>query len=76
MQFKVLIFLATQIVAILALMGRDDSAHTRIAKKIYHTVIDESPYLVDRTSTVVWTESASITDTTLPTTAPTPTIGY
>ncbi|KAF8188022.1 hypothetical protein BJ912DRAFT_968945 [Pholiota molesta] len=76
MQFKVLIFLSTQIVAILASVGRDNSVHTRIAKKIYHTVINESPFLVDRTSTVAWTESASITDTSLPTTAPTPTIGY
>ncbi|KAF8169799.1 hypothetical protein BJ912DRAFT_998699 [Pholiota molesta] len=75
MQLNVLVFFVTQIVAILALAGRDNSAHTRMAKKIYHTVIDESPYLVDRTSTVFWTESESIT-TSLPTAAPTPTIGY
>lgn len=29
------------------------------ATAVYHTIIDEPPYLVDRTTVVVWTESPS-----------------
>ncbi|KAH9474393.1 hypothetical protein JR316_0012851 [Psilocybe cubensis] len=43
------------------------------AKRVYHTVIDQSPFLVERTSTVVWTQSPSITEAQ-PTTPPTPTL--
>ncbi|KAG5724767.1 hypothetical protein E4T56_gene16423 [Termitomyces sp. T112] len=37
------------------------SGHVYTDIKVYHTVIDESPYLVDRTTTVVWTQGPSIT---------------
>ncbi|KAF9485556.1 hypothetical protein BDN70DRAFT_988760 [Pholiota conissans] len=77
MQLKTIVFAAVQIAAVFAadpLERRDNTVHT--ALKVYHTIINESPFLVDRTSTVIWTEGASISDTSLPTSAPTPTIGY
>jgi hypothetical protein len=45
-------------------------------EKIYHTVISQSPFLVERTTTVTWTEGTTITDTSLPTAAPTPSVAY
>ncbi|GLB41429.1 hypothetical protein LshimejAT787_1000290 [Lyophyllum shimeji] len=33
------------------------------AERVFHTLVDQSPYLVDRTATVVWTQSPSISDT-------------
>ncbi|KAF8999335.1 hypothetical protein BDQ17DRAFT_1361203 [Cyathus striatus] len=30
------------------------------AEKIYHVVVDQSPYLVESTSTITWTQSSSI----------------
>ncbi|KAG5718278.1 hypothetical protein E4T56_gene5968 [Termitomyces sp. T112] len=37
------------------------SEHVYTDIKVYHTVIDEFPYLVDRTTTVVWTQGPSVT---------------
>ncbi|KAF5316702.1 hypothetical protein D9619_006807 [Psilocybe cf. subviscida] len=45
-------------------------------EKIYHAVISQSPFLVEMTTTITWTEGASITDTSLPTAAPTPSVAY
>ncbi|KAF8184482.1 hypothetical protein BJ912DRAFT_974987 [Pholiota molesta] len=75
MQLKSIVFFATQIVAILGLAvigGRDGPGSVHTALKIYHTIIKESPFLVDRTLRF---EGTSIT-TSRPTAAPTPTIGY
>ncbi|KAF9483025.1 hypothetical protein BDN70DRAFT_874271 [Pholiota conissans] len=73
MQVKSIIFFASQVVGIMALERRDN---VFTALKVYHSIVDQSPYIVQATQTVVWTEGPSIIDTSLPTTAPTPTIGY
>ncbi|KAF8194696.1 hypothetical protein BJ912DRAFT_179632 [Pholiota molesta] len=73
MNLKSVILVASQVVAIMAMERR---ANVFTAEKVYNTIIDQSPYLVQATSTVTWTEGASIIDTSLPTTIPTPTIGY
>ncbi|KAF9477938.1 hypothetical protein BDN70DRAFT_933783 [Pholiota conissans] len=79
MQLKVIVFAAIQIVAVLAnpveVVERQDlPIHT--ATRVFHTIVHKSPFLVDKTSTIVWTESSSITDTPVSTAAPSPTIGY
>ncbi|KAF8959651.1 hypothetical protein BDZ97DRAFT_1837267 [Flammula alnicola] len=74
MQFKSILFVVCQVIAVMALERGGAPVFT--AKKVYHTIIDQSPYLVDRTTTIVWTESASISGSSLPTAAPTPTIVY
>ncbi|KAF8951822.1 hypothetical protein BDZ97DRAFT_2084112 [Flammula alnicola] len=74
MQFKSILFVVCPVITVMALERRAAAVFT--AEKVYHTVIDQSPYLVDRTTTVIWTESASIRDSSLPTVAPTPTIVY
>ncbi|KAF8955417.1 hypothetical protein BDZ97DRAFT_1825188 [Flammula alnicola] len=43
------------------------------AERVFHTTIDQSPFIVDRTTTVVWTESATISALSS-TTAPTATV--
>ncbi|KJA22858.1 hypothetical protein HYPSUDRAFT_40651 [Hypholoma sublateritium FD-334 SS-4] len=73
-QFINIIFMLSQVLAITALQLEADNVLT--ASRVYHTIIDQSPYMVDVTSVTTWTESASIIDTTLPTGAPTPTIVY
>ncbi|RXW16492.1 hypothetical protein EST38_g9360 [Candolleomyces aberdarensis] len=40
------------------------------ATRVFHTVIRESPFLVDRTTTVVWTQGASVTEEAQPTAIP------
>ncbi|KAF9461178.1 hypothetical protein BDZ94DRAFT_1310898 [Collybia nuda] len=47
-------------------------AEVLTAERIYHTVIDESPFLVDRTTTIVWTQSPSIIETETATPGPSP----
>ncbi|KAF9483006.1 hypothetical protein BDN70DRAFT_990649 [Pholiota conissans] len=74
MQLTTIVLVAAQAIAIMALENRALPVHT--ADRIYHTIIDQSPFLVERTSTITWTESTSIIDTSLPTEAPTPTISY
>ncbi|KAF5362105.1 hypothetical protein D9756_002104 [Leucocoprinus leucothites] len=39
------------------------------ATKVFHTVIEQSPFFVEGTSTVVWTQSPSVTDSQPPPTA-------
>ncbi|KAJ3510609.1 hypothetical protein NLJ89_g4581 [Agrocybe chaxingu] len=73
MQFKAIVIVAIQALAVVALERRAPAVVT--AERVYHTVIRQSPFLVDRTSTVVWTQSASITEAQ-PSTAPTPTVAY
>ncbi|KAF8076153.1 hypothetical protein FPV67DRAFT_400248 [Lyophyllum atratum] len=63
-------FLLVSALALLKTVGAQD-ANVITAERIYHTIIPESPYLVDRTTTVVWTQGPSISDTE--TTAPTET---
>ncbi|RDB27762.1 hypothetical protein Hypma_003209 [Hypsizygus marmoreus] len=41
-----------------------DGGKVLTVKKIYHTIIDKSPFLVDRTTTIVWTQGPSISATT------------
>ncbi|PPQ86147.1 hypothetical protein CVT25_003097 [Psilocybe cyanescens] len=74
MQLKYIIMTFAQLFAVVAIERRADPT-VLTAKRVYHTVIDQSPFLVERTSTVVWTQSSSITEAQ-PTSAPTPTIGY
>ncbi|TFK20275.1 hypothetical protein FA15DRAFT_673649 [Coprinopsis marcescibilis] len=37
------------------------------ATKVFHTIVQQSPFLVDRTTTLVWTQSSSISDSATPT---------
>ncbi|PPQ94069.1 hypothetical protein CVT25_009738 [Psilocybe cyanescens] len=60
MQFVYIIFVLAQIVTIMALAPRDSGVVT--AERVYHTMITQSPYMVDETSTTTWTQSPSITD--------------
>ncbi|KAF8159249.1 hypothetical protein B0H34DRAFT_796530 [Crassisporium funariophilum] len=72
MQVKAILFAFTQALAALALERRDPPT-VLTAKRVYHTIIEQSPFLVEATSTVVWTQSPSITEA-LPTDIPVPTI--
>ncbi|KAF8075355.1 hypothetical protein FPV67DRAFT_629929 [Lyophyllum atratum] len=54
--------------AVIALVAASNAAtvpegKVLTAERVYHTVIDESPFLVDRTTVVVWTQSPSVTAT-------------
>ncbi|KAF8076152.1 hypothetical protein FPV67DRAFT_1664453 [Lyophyllum atratum] len=50
--------------ALLSVAGAVDTPLNVItAERVFHTVIAQSPYLVDRTTTIVWTQSSSIVDT-------------
>ncbi|KAJ3523840.1 hypothetical protein NMY22_g10927 [Coprinellus aureogranulatus] len=40
------------------------------AVKVFQTVVSEAPFLVDQTTTVTWTQSASIAASTTPTVIP------
>ncbi|RDB27654.1 hypothetical protein Hypma_003182 [Hypsizygus marmoreus] len=62
MQFKSLFVLLT--IAIASDAATTGEGKVLTVKKIYHTIIDKSPYLVDRTTTVVWTQRPSISATT------------
>ncbi|KDR80954.1 hypothetical protein GALMADRAFT_1116816 [Galerina marginata CBS 339.88] len=75
MQLKLtpILFAVGQIVAVIALEARDAPVLT--AERIYHTVVDQSPFLVEATTTITWTQSASITDSQ-PTTAPTASVAF
>ncbi|TFK34035.1 hypothetical protein BDQ12DRAFT_690292 [Crucibulum laeve] len=57
---KTSIFLATAtlFLASAALEQRDATILT--VEKVYHTIIDQPPFLADRTSTIIWTQSTSI----------------
>ncbi|RXW24333.1 hypothetical protein EST38_g1522 [Candolleomyces aberdarensis] len=46
------------------------AAEVLTAPRVYHTVIKQSPYLVERTTTVTWTQSTTITETATPTPIP------
>ncbi|KJA22754.1 hypothetical protein HYPSUDRAFT_215523 [Hypholoma sublateritium FD-334 SS-4] len=74
LKFFALVVIQVASTRAVALKRRDPPVFTGL--DIYHTIIDEYPYIVDATSTVVWTQSPTITDTSLPTTEPTPTIVY
>ncbi|KAF8798630.1 hypothetical protein BYT27DRAFT_6897286 [Phlegmacium glaucopus] len=71
MQLKSIFFTIAQVLVVLALVPRDEPVLT--AERIYHTIIDQSPFLVERTTQVVWTQSPSITQT-LPTDTPVPVV--
>ncbi|KAF8076631.1 hypothetical protein FPV67DRAFT_1664888 [Lyophyllum atratum] len=55
--------------AVIALVAASNAAtvpegnRVLTAQRVYHTVVDTSPFLVDRTTVVVWTQSPSITAT-------------
>ncbi|GLB41427.1 hypothetical protein LshimejAT787_1000270 [Lyophyllum shimeji] len=53
-------FLTVSALAMLNIVGAQDVI---TAERIYHTIIPQSPYLVDRTTTIVWTQGPSISDT-------------
>ncbi|KAJ2917920.1 hypothetical protein MD484_g2487, partial [Candolleomyces efflorescens] len=40
------------------------------ATRVFHTIIRESPFLVDRTTTVVWTQGKTVTEASEPTAIP------
>ncbi|TFK34059.1 hypothetical protein BDQ12DRAFT_727245 [Crucibulum laeve] len=67
---KTSIFLATATFFLASAALEERAATVLTVQKVYHTVIDQSPFLVDRTSTIVWTQSPSIT-TPEPTVTPT-----
>ncbi|KAJ3513764.1 hypothetical protein NLJ89_g2767 [Agrocybe chaxingu] len=76
MQFKTLAFAALQVLAVVALDVRadpDPTPEVLTAKRVVHTLIQQSPFLVESTTTVTWTQSASISPTE-PVASPTPTI--
>ncbi|RDB24410.1 hypothetical protein Hypma_008492 [Hypsizygus marmoreus] len=51
-------FFALLTIAIASNAAATDNGEVLTVKKIYHTIIDKSPFLVDRTTTVVWTATA------------------
>ncbi|RDB27360.1 hypothetical protein Hypma_004467 [Hypsizygus marmoreus] len=64
MLLKSLFALWTFVVASNAAAIEPDEGRVLTVKRIYHTIIDKSPFLVDRTTTIVWTQSPSISATT------------
>ncbi|TEB22100.1 hypothetical protein FA13DRAFT_1799212 [Coprinellus micaceus] len=40
------------------------------ATRVFHTIIRQSPFLVESSTTVTWTEGPSVTDTATPTPIP------
>ncbi|RDB27745.1 hypothetical protein Hypma_003192 [Hypsizygus marmoreus] len=65
------VFFVGVIVTAMASPARRD-APTLTIERVYHTIIDESPYLVDRTTTVVWTQTPGTieSETAVPTSTP------
>ncbi|TFK32862.1 hypothetical protein BDQ12DRAFT_691909 [Crucibulum laeve] len=61
MLFKPLLFLSAVFASVVA---QDQRPPVFTAERIIHTIIQESPFLVDHTTTVVWTQSSSISETT------------
>ncbi|RDB26966.1 hypothetical protein Hypma_005137 [Hypsizygus marmoreus] len=57
--------------ALRASAGVVDAGAVVTVERVYHTIIDQSPFLVDRTTTIVWTQGPSIVDTETPTATPT-----
>ncbi|KAG6828777.1 hypothetical protein H0H92_006801 [Tricholoma furcatifolium] len=65
---KALLFVL--ISATVAVPAAADASSVFTAVEVYHTIIDEPPYLVDRTTTIVWTQGptvSAVTDVPLPT---------
>ncbi|KDR80948.1 hypothetical protein GALMADRAFT_1116675 [Galerina marginata CBS 339.88] len=59
MQFQPFAFVLFYVLSVAATVQRDlPTPSVLTAEKIYHTLIDKSPFLVDRTTTIVWTQSA------------------
>ncbi|KAJ3508234.1 hypothetical protein NLJ89_g5869 [Agrocybe chaxingu] len=75
MQFKRSTVAVTKVLAFLALATVSAEGKVLTVERIFHTIVSQSPFLVDETTTVSWTQSASLS-TTEPTAAPTPTIDY
>ncbi|KAJ3514731.1 hypothetical protein NLJ89_g2202 [Agrocybe chaxingu] len=69
MLFKSLAAVTTQVLAVLA------AGNVLSVEKVFHTIVNQSPFLVERTTTVTWTQSASLISSE-PTSPPTPTINY
>ncbi|PPQ97993.1 hypothetical protein CVT26_003055 [Gymnopilus dilepis] len=60
MQFK-LFKLALVFASFQAMTAVAEEPVTVTAKKVYNTLIDHSPFMVQRTTTVVWTQTPSST---------------
>ncbi|KIM39585.1 hypothetical protein M413DRAFT_447064 [Hebeloma cylindrosporum] len=73
MQIASIAFVFIQVLAVFGLERRDPVVLT--AERIYKELVDQSPFIVQRTTTISWTQSASIT-VAQPTTAPTPSVAY
>ncbi|KAF9528970.1 hypothetical protein CPB83DRAFT_893933 [Crepidotus variabilis] len=74
MKLNYILFVASQCLLTFALERRQDRK-VFTATKVVHALVSQSPFFVDSTTTVVWTQSPSITEPE-PTTAPSPTIDY
>ncbi|EAU89559.1 hypothetical protein CC1G_02448 [Coprinopsis cinerea okayama7 len=60
MQLKLAFFTLVSILAFNGVSAEEGDVHT--VTRVFHTIVKQSPYLVDRTTTVVWTEGPSIAD--------------
>ncbi|KAJ3509350.1 hypothetical protein NLJ89_g5268 [Agrocybe chaxingu] len=68
MQFKTLAFAAVNILAVVALdLRQEPKPRTFTGTKVFHTIISQSPFLVERTTTFTWTQGTSISATATPT---------
>ncbi|KAJ3499977.1 hypothetical protein NLJ89_g9991 [Agrocybe chaxingu] len=69
MQLKSLIFVALNVLAVVALdlRARQEEPPADLpvftGKRVFHTIIDKSPFLIESTTTFTWTQSASISAT-------------
>ncbi|KAF9461172.1 hypothetical protein BDZ94DRAFT_1310892 [Collybia nuda] len=69
MLLKTIIALSACVVASGAAAVPEEKPKVLTAQKIYHTLIEESPFIVDKTTTVVWTKGPSISPTATATVA-------
>ncbi|RXW19651.1 hypothetical protein EST38_g6208 [Candolleomyces aberdarensis] len=68
MQFKYTLIALAGVLA--SFTTQTFAAEVLTAPRVFHTVIQQSPYLVERTTTVTWTQSTTITETAAPTPIP------
>ncbi|KAJ3500536.1 hypothetical protein NLJ89_g9749 [Agrocybe chaxingu] len=66
MQFKTLVFVAVPVMAAAALhIRQDDQPQPQIftGERVFHTIIDKSPFFVESTTTFIWTQTPTATPT-------------
>ncbi|KAJ3541838.1 hypothetical protein NMY22_g3740 [Coprinellus aureogranulatus] len=70
MQFKSTALILVAMLASFVPFARADEGDVLRATRVVHTLIRVSPFLVESTTTVTWTEGPSVTDTATPTPIP------